>query len=66
MRDGEVRAKLSKPIIVELLGVVRDENLGNPESTNDTFQYKIPCIFFSDLGEKLCFYPFNEVINGDD
>ena len=66
MRDDEVRVKLSKPIIVELLSVVRDENLGNPKLANDTFPYKISCIFLNNLGERLCLYPLSEVINGDD
>ena len=42
--DDEVLTELSEFIIVELLGVVRDNNLGNPESTDDVFPYEIFCI----------------------
>ena len=64
--DGQVHAELSKFIIVELPGVVRDNNLGNPESADDVFSYEISSISFCDSGEKFCFYPLDEVINGDD
>ena len=66
MLYGEIQAKLSKPIIVELPGIVRDDDLENPESVDDTFPYKNSCIFLSDLGEWFYLYPLSEVINGDD
>ena len=66
MRYGEIRAKLSEPIIVELPGVVQDEDIGNFKSTNDTFPHEISCIFLSDFGEWFCFNPLSEVINSDD
>ena len=58
--------KLSESIIVKLSGVVRDENLENSKSTNDTFPHKILGIFLGDFGKWLCFYPLGEIINGDD
>ena len=39
--DDEVLTELSEFIIVELLGIVQDNNLGNPESTDDVFPYEI-------------------------
>ena len=45
MGDGEVSAELSEFIIVELSDVIRDNNLRNPESTNDVFPYEISGVF---------------------
>ena len=64
--DGEVWAKLSKFLIVELFGVVRDNNLGNSELADDVFSYKIFGISFYDFGERFYFYLLGKVINGDD
>ena len=44
--DGEVCAKLSEFIIIELPSVVRDNNLENPESIDDVFLYEIFSVFF--------------------
>ena len=63
---GEVQVEFFEFIIVELLGVVRDNNLGNPELASDVFSYKISSISFCDFGERFRFYPLGEVINGDD
>ena len=57
---------MSESIIVELSGVVRDENLGNSKSADDIFLHKILRIFLGDSGEWLYFYPLGEVINGND
>ena len=64
--DGEVWAELSKFIIVESFGIVRDKNLENPELADDVFPYEIFSISFCDYGEKFHFYSLSEVINGDD
>ena len=57
VKDGEIRAELFESIFVELLCVVRDDNLGNSKSMDD--------ILLSDFGEGLCFYPLCEVIYGN-
>ena len=41
MKDGKVRAELSEFIVIELPGVVQDDNLGNFESVDDVFLYEI-------------------------
>ena len=66
MGDGEVRAELLESIIVELPGVVRDNDLENSKQTDDVLSYEILGVAFCYLGEKLCLYLLHEVINGDD
>ena len=66
MRDGEVQTKQSKFIVIELPGVVRDNNLGNSKSADDVFPYEIFGVSFCDFGEGFGLYPLGEVINGDD
>ena len=53
-------------IIVELLGVVRDNNLGNSKSADDVLPYNFFGISLYDFGERFRFYPLDKVINGDD
>ena len=64
--EGGVHAKLSEFIIVELPGVVRDNNLGNSKSADDVFPYEISGVSFYDFGEGFGLYPLGEVINGHD
>ena len=64
--DGEVHAEFFEFIIVEFSGIVRDNNLGNPESTDDVFSYEISNISFCNFGERFHFYPLGKVLNGDD
>ena len=66
MRDGEVRAELSEFIVIELHGVVRDDNLRDSESTDDIFSYEISGISFCDFGKRFRFYLLSKVIDGDD
>ena len=66
MGDGEVRAKQFEYVVVKLSGVVRDDYLGNSKLTNDVFPNEVSGVSFCDLGERFCFYPLCEVINGDD
>ena len=63
--DGEIWAKLSKFIIVELSCIVQGDNFRNLESVDNVFPYKFFDIYFYDFGKKFCFYRLGKVINGD-
>ena len=52
-------------VVVELLHVVRDDNLWNPKSTNDVFPNKIPGVLLGDFGERHYLYPLREIVYGD-
>ena len=53
-------------IVVELLCVVRDDNLENAKLTNNILPYKIVSISFSDFGKRFCVYPLYELVYGND
>ena len=53
-------------IIVDLPCIIWDNNLGNLESADDVFPYKILGISFYDFGKRFYFYPLGKVINGTD
>ncbi|GFY84513.1 hypothetical protein Acr_03g0012870 [Actinidia rufa] len=40
--------------------------LGIPISTDDMLPYKIPSVLLGDFSERLSFYPFGEIVYGDD
>ena len=65
-RNGVVRAKLPEFSVIELPGVVRDDNPGDSESADNKFPYAISGISLCNFGERLPFYPYGKVINGDD
>ena len=46
--DPYLLAKIFECVIVELLFIVRDEDLGDSEATNDTFSNKTSDIFLCD------------------
>ena len=66
MRDGKVRVELLESIIIELFGVVRDDDLGNSKLTDDVLPNKIFSVPLCDFGECLYIYPLCEVVYGDD
>ena len=49
-----------------MLGVVRDDNLGNFKSTNDVLSYEISGVPFSDFSERLGLYLLCEIVDGND
>ena len=57
MGDGEVRAELLESIVVELPGVVRNNDLRNSKLTDNVLPYEILGISFCYLGERLRLYP---------
>ena len=64
--DGEVRTEQFESIIIKLPCVVQDNNLGNTKLTNDVLPYKISGVLLGDFSERFCFYPFCEIVYGDD
>jgi len=56
-------AKISEPVIVEFLSIVRDEDPGDPEVANDTFLDETSDIFLCDSGQWFCLDPFGEVVD---
>ena len=60
-----IQTELFELVIVELIGVVPNDNLGNSKSTNNVLPYKISSVPFYDFGERLSLYPLGEVIYGD-
>ena len=63
--DGKVRAEQLESIVVELLCVVRDDNLKNFKSIDDVLPYENFGIPLSDFGKRLCLYPLCKVVYGD-
>ena len=62
--DGEDQIKKLESIIVELLRIVRDDNLGNPKATNNIFLDKILGIL-SDFGKRFSLYPLRVIVYGN-
>ena len=50
-------------IIVELISIVRDEDLRDSEVANDTFLEEASDIFLHDSGQWFYLDPFDEVVN---
>ena len=48
--NPQLLAKISKFVIVELLSIVRDEDPGDSEVTNDAFLDKVPDVLLRDNG----------------
>ena len=66
VRDGEVRAEQLESVVVELLYVVRDDNLGNSKSVDNVLPHKISSVLLNDFGERLYLYSICKVVYGDD
>ena len=56
-------AKISEPVIVEFLSIVRYEDPGDPEAANDTFLDEASDIFLCDSGQWFCLDSFGEVVD---
>ena len=55
--------KVPEHITVELLSIVRDEDLRDSEAANDAFPYEVSDILLHDSGQWFCLDPFGEVVD---
>ena len=56
-------AKIPECIIVELISIVKDEDLGDSEATNDTFPKEASNIFLYESGQWFYLDSFGEVVD---
>ncbi len=63
--NTELRAELPEPSIVELTAIIRYDNSRESEPTGYHFLDEALHLRFDDLGNRLCFDPLREVVNGD-
>ena len=64
--DFELRVEILESDAVKLRTVVGYDCLKDPKTTNDVFPHKFGDIFVLDASICFCFYPFTEVIYGDE
>ena len=64
--DFEFRAEIPKGDAVELRTVVSYDCLRDSKPANDVLPHKFGDILVLDVGICLCFYPFAEVVCGDE
>ena len=61
--DPQLLAEIFECVIVKLLSIVRDEDLGDFEAANDAFPNEALNIFLYDSGQWFCLNPFGEVVD---
>lgn len=61
--DSQLLAKISECIIVELLSIVRDDDLRDSEAANDALSDEVSDIFLCDSGQWFCLDLFGEVVD---
>ena len=64
MFDMEVGAEVFKLLIIKLQTIIGNNNSRKTKPGDDGFSNKFPCFGLSDLGHRLGFYPFGEVVDG--
>lgn len=63
--DAKLCAKFFEFGIVELLAVVGDNGLRDPETAHNGLPNELGGTLLGNLGKRLCFHPFGEVIDGE-
>ena len=53
---------LPESFAIKLKAIVRDESMGNPESSNDILPEKPLDIHISDISQRFSFDPFGEIV----
>ena len=64
--DFELSAEIPECDIVKPWAIVGYDCLRDPKAANDVFPHKFGDIFILDVSICFCFYPFIEVICGDE
>ena len=64
--DVELRAEIPESDVVKLRAVISYNGLRDSKAANDVLPYEFGDIFVLDASICFCFYPFTEVICGDE
>jgi len=61
--DPQLLAKISECVIVELLSIIKDDDLGDSKAANDALPDEVSDIFLCDSSQWFYLDPFGEVVN---
>ena len=65
MSNPQLRAKISKRVVVELLSIFRDQDSRDPVPTDDVSPDEASYVFIRDGGQCFSFHLFGKVIYTD-
>ena len=64
--NSQLLAEVPECVVVELLSIIREEDPGDFEATNDAFPDEVSDVFLGDSGQGLYFNLFSEVVDSYD